>query len=108
MLLMRLLGKANVELREAENGLEAFVAWIGWRPDLIFMDLMMPVMDGYEAMRKIRQTSRGHMTIIITYTASSNKTSEFIVPADSDDILFKPFKLPELATLMKQHLNLDL
>jgi len=43
------------ELREAKNGQEAIDIWKSWHPHLIFMDMRMPVMDGYEATKKIRR-----------------------------------------------------
>ncbi len=42
------------DLRVAENGREAVETWREWKPGLIWMDMRMPVMDGYEAVKKIR------------------------------------------------------
>jgi two-component system sensor histidine kinase/response regulator len=54
MLLSKLLLSAGVQVREAANGQDAIAVWSAWRPQLIFMDLRMPVLDGYEATRQIR------------------------------------------------------
>ncbi|MFM9263696.1 response regulator [Tychonema sp. BBK16] len=54
LLLVKLLSPLGFLLQEASNGLEAVEIWESWHPHLIFMDLRMPVMDGYEATIKIK------------------------------------------------------
>src|SRR5207249_4960933 len=70
-LLVRLLEPLGFELREAANGQEAVEVWREWRPQLICMDMRMPVMDGRQATRLIKATQQGRETIVIAVTASS-------------------------------------
>src|SRR5262249_10829346 len=53
--LVELLPSLGFDVREAATGREAVEVWTEWRPDLVFMDMHMPEMNGYEATREIRQ-----------------------------------------------------
>lgn len=58
MLLVKILTSVGFEVREAIDGSEAVANWESWQPHLIFMDMRMPVMDGYEATRIIKAKQR--------------------------------------------------
>ncbi|MEH2255216.1 response regulator [Nostoc sp.] len=62
MLLVKILTSLGFEVNEATDGSEALTNWESWQPHLIFMDMRMPVMDGYEATRIIKARQIGHGT----------------------------------------------
>jgi two-component system sensor histidine kinase/response regulator len=66
-----LLKLVGFETMEATNGIEAIEKFESWSPHLILMDMRMPVMDGYEATRRIKSTEKGIKTPIIALTAST-------------------------------------
>src|SRR6186713_1700602 len=70
-LLAQLLAPVGFEIRLATNGAEAVREFEEWRPSLILMDFRMPVMDGHEAIRRIRSMAGGGDARIIAVTASA-------------------------------------
>src|SRR4051794_4357755 len=70
-LLAQLLGPVGFEIRLATNGAEAVQEFEQWRPHLVLMDFRMPVMDGHEAIRRIRAMAGGEGPKIIAVTASA-------------------------------------
>lgn len=105
-LLTKLLKPLGFEVREAANGREAIEIWERWEPHLIWMDMRMPVMDGYEATRQIKATARGQATVIVALTASAfEEDRETILSAGCDDIVRKPFRKEEIFDKLVQHLG---
>jgi signal transduction histidine kinase/DNA-binding NarL/FixJ family response regulator len=105
-LLVRLLGKLGFELREAANGVEAVSQWREWRPQLIFMDMRMPVMDGLEATRRIKAEPGGRETVIVALTASTFEEEQAsLLEAGCDAYMSKPFREPALFDLLRDRLG---
>jgi signal transduction histidine kinase/DNA-binding response OmpR family regulator len=102
LLLVKLLTEVGFQVREAKNGQEAIELFEHWQPALCWMDMRMPVMDGYETTAKIRQLPGGDTVKIIAITASAFiEEHENIIESGCDAILHKPFHAPELfAALM--------
>jgi PAS domain S-box-containing protein len=95
--LRALLQAAGFTAREAVNGLEAVKLFEEWQPHLILMDLRMPVMDGYEAIRLIKATERGQGTPIIAVSASVfYENREQARQTGADDFIGKPYKQDDL------------
>jgi len=107
LLMLRLLGPLGFELREASNGQEAIEIWEEWSPHLIWMDMRMPVLDGYEATQHIKGTTKGQATAIIALTASVlDEERTIILSAGCDDFVRKPFREAEIFEAMHRHLGL--
>ncbi|TVR05732.1 MAG: response regulator, partial [Phormidium sp. GEM2.Bin31] len=92
-LLVELLKSVGFQVREAENGQEAIEQWQAWHPHLIWMDMRMPQMSGYEATEWIKAHLEGQATVIIALTASALENEKSVIlSAGCDDFVRKPFR----------------
>jgi two-component system cell cycle response regulator DivK len=97
ILVYRLKRIGDFEISEASNGQEALGMVEVQRPDLIFMDLKMPVMDGWEATRRIRSMEIGRGIPIIALTAQAMAGDEQkALAAGCDDYVAKPIVDPNV------------
>jgi len=88
-----------------DNGQQAVNAMMqGIQPDLILMDVQMPVMDGYEATRQIRrwekETHQTHVPIIALTAGAFDEDRENCLVAGMDDFLTKPVNMDSLKTMI--------
>ncbi len=107
-LLNTMLGSVGFVTREAADGEEAVRIFKSWKPDVIIMDIVMPVMDGREATRIIRATEAGSDVVIIAVTASvfdDEKTG--ILAMGVNDFIKKPFRENELFESIRKYANLE-
>ncbi|MBD2678145.1 MULTISPECIES: PAS domain S-box protein [Nostoc] len=105
-LLMQLFNAIGFETLAAANGQEAIAVWQTWEPHLIFMDMRMPVMDGYEATKEIRATLKGQATVIIALTASAFDEERFVVlSAGCNDFVRKPFREEVILNMISKYLG---
>ncbi len=105
-LLIKLLSPLGFELQEAINGQEAVNIWSEWEPHLIWMDMRMPVMDGYTATQMIKAHIKGQATAIIALTASVlEEEKAMVLSAGCDDFLRKPFREEEIFKAMHKHIG---
>ncbi|OGB82159.1 MAG: hypothetical protein A2535_12070 [Burkholderiales bacterium RIFOXYD2_FULL_59_8] len=106
-LLTQLLQQVGLETRVAANGKEALEAFEAWHPHFIWMDMRMPVMDGYEATRRIRALPGGREVKIAALTASAfREDRDDIIAAGCDDVLSKPLDEEQLFSAMERLLGL--
>jgi len=97
ILVYRLRRIGDFKIVEASNGQEALDAVGSEVPDLIFMDLKMPVMDGWEATQRIRTLEKGRHTPIIALTAQAMAGDEQkALAAGCDDYVAKPIVDPNI------------
>ncbi|MEG4200700.1 ATP-binding protein [Microcoleus sp. Pol12A5] len=105
-LLIKLLNPLGFELKEATNGQEAIEIWDSWEPHLIWMDMRMPVMDGYEATQYIKSTIKGQATAIIALTASVwEEERAVILSAGCNAFMRKPFREADIFDALHKHIG---
>lgn len=95
-LLRIMLTTAGFEVEEAQNGNEAIAKFKVWSPDLILMDMRMPVMDGYEAIRGIRAIEEKKTPIIAVTASVFHEDRQVAQETGADAYLRKPFREYEL------------
>ena len=106
MLLTNLIAPVGFKVKEAINGQEAIALFKDWRPDFIWMDMRMPVMDGYAATKEIRSLPGGEMVRIVAVTASVlDEQRDEILASGCDDLVSKPFRDHEIFDVMADQLG---
>lgn len=111
LLLVRLMLQLQMEVKEAANGVEALALWREWHPHLIWMDIRMPLLDGYEVTRQIRaeqaQLKVFQNTIVIALTAHASMSDRNqAIASGCNDFVTKPFREDLLYDKMAEHLGL--
>ena len=101
-----MLAPTDYEITETENGEEALVAIAKQRPDLILMDIQLPIMDGYTATSRIKAdpTLRSIPIIAVTSYALSGEEKKARA-AGCDDYVPKPFSPRQLLAKIRQFLQ---
>lgn len=99
-----LLQQFGYEVLEAANGLEAVEIVEKHQPNLILMDIAMPLMDGLKATRIIRNLDGFSKIPIIAVTAYGNSYYRQAIEAGCDDLINKPLDFSNLEPIIKQYL----
>ena len=105
LLIKAIVGKTipSAEIIEAKNGKEAVVLWLIEQPNLILMDMQMPIMSGIEATMKIREHEKKngeHVPIIALTAGALLEEKEKCLNAGMDDFLTKPIEPEKLIKVM--------
>jgi two-component system, cell cycle response regulator DivK len=103
-ILRDLLTSADYEIMEAENGEEALTAAAKERPDLILMDIQLPIMDGYEATRRIKADPMLTHVPVIAVTSYAGDEAKARA-AGCDDFVPKPYSPRQLLAKIRQLLR---
>jgi CheY-like chemotaxis protein len=107
-LLALILGPVGFEIRLAADGEEAVKEFGEWRPHLILMDSRMPVMDGHDAIRRIRSGAGGKELKIIAVSASAlQEDRQVLLGIGADDFIAKPIQEAELFEKIHTHLGVE-
>ncbi len=110
-LLVELLGSVGFPVQCASDGLEALDRWKAWHPDVVWMDIRMPGMNGFQTTQAIRTLeSEGGLprTTILALTASVfEHDHEAVMDAGCDGMLTKPYRERELFDMLSRHCGLS-
>ena len=105
----KMLGTFNFKVRKAENGLECMKEIYYSKPDLILLDILMPLMDGFDVIKAVRENpSWADIKIVVL---SALNTNEDIVKAfnlGADDFITKPIVMDKLLNSVAKHLGIPL
>ncbi|MES9991728.1 MAG: response regulator [Candidatus Thiodiazotropha sp.] len=106
LLLAKLMESVGFHVKVAENGARGVELFQSWHPHFIWMDRRMPVMDGMEAMLRIRELPEGKQVKIVAVTASAFiDQREEMLAAGMDDYVRKPFRVAEIYDCLSKHLG---
>jgi PAS domain S-box-containing protein len=105
-LMLELLQSVGFEVASATNGREAIALCRRWLPHLIWMDLRMPIMDGYEATRQIKAMPAAPIVLALTGSALEEERAVAIA-AGCDDFIRKPFREAEIFERMAHFLGVN-
>jgi CheY-like chemotaxis protein len=95
----------DAELIQATNGLEAVESYKKERPDVVFLDLTMPVMDGYEALKKIKEIDKEAQVIVVSADIQSEAKLRVLV-AGAKNMYPKPINVEIMVQIFEQDILL--
>lgn len=108
LLLRKLLESYKFEVEEAQDGQEVIELFEDWQPHLIFMDIRMPRMDGFETTRQLRSHVKGQALDIVAVTASIfEDQKDVLLEAGFDDYIAKPYQDIEIVQMLEKYLGIQ-
>lgn len=107
LLVQKMLSKFNFRMRTAANGQQALDAVAEEKPDLILLDLMMPGIDGFEVIRRLRaDPATADIQIVILSALNSNEDVVKGFNVGADDFLMKPIIMEKLLSCVVTQMQL--
>ena len=101
MVIRKLPSSMDIEYKQAVDGAEAVELFQEYEPDLVLLDLTMPVMDGYEALNRMRAINPDALIVICTADIQP-KAKERVLASGAHAILSKPISSEELEKVMHE------
>ncbi len=107
LLVQKMLGRFNFRIKTAANGEQALQAVAAEKPDLILLDLMMPVLDGFEVIRRLRADPKtAEIRIVILSALNSNEDVVKGFNVGANDFIMKPIIMEKLLSCVVTQLQL--
>ena len=107
ILLDKMLSRFNIKIRKASNGLEAMREIIAKKPDLVILDLIMPLMDGFEVLQHVREKPElSDLRIIVLSALNKNEDIVRAYNYGTNDFITKPIIFEKLINSINNQLKL--
>ena len=107
ILLDKMLSRFNIKIRKASNGLEAMREIIAKKPDLLILDLIMPLMDGFEVLQHVREKPElSDLRIIVLSALNKNEDIVRAYNYGTNDFITKPIIFEKLINSINNQLKL--
>ncbi len=101
-----ILERVGFSVKKASGGSEALEIFEDWSPDLVFMDIRMPEMDGYETTKRIKKIRKDVPVVAVTASVFAISEKRF-TEAGFDDYIRKPFKQNEIFEAIRKFVDVD-
>jgi len=100
----KLLVENGFEVAEAENGQEAIAKYQSYQPDLVLMDITMPIMDGITATREIKNLDPNAKVVMVSALGQQTMVIEAI-KAGAKDFVVKPFEPDKILATVRKYVS---
>jgi CheY-like chemotaxis protein len=103
----KMISPFKFQIRTASNGEQALKAIAEEQPDLILLDLMMPIMDGFETLQRIRAGEAGDPNVVVIILSALNSEKDIIrgMNLGANDFITKPVIMQRLNNVIEKHLQ---
>lgn len=109
LLVKKMLGDFDFGVRTAENGLEAIREIMAEKPSLVLLDILMPVMDGFEVLQKLKEKQEWNdIKVIVLSALNSNEDIVRAFNLGADDFITKPILMDKLCNSVAKVLEIPL
>ena len=109
LLVEKMLSRYHFTVHKASNGLEAMREILVFKPNIIILDIMMPVMDGFEVIRKVRENpAYADIKIVVLSALNSNEDILKAYTLGAQDFITKPIVLDKLTNSVAKQLGIPL
>lgn len=109
VLVEKMLGSFNFKVRQCENGLECMKEFYYQKPDLVLLDILMPLMDGFEVIEAVRENPQWKdVKIVVLSALNSNEDIVKAFNLGANDFITKPIVMDKLLNTVAKHLGLPI